>query len=216
MCLTEHHLNDQEINLTAFDQYKLSAKFCRKHHKNGGSCIFVHESTNFNTIPTDHIYKEKDFEICATKLDFFNTNVIIIVIYRSPSGDYNYFLQKLELFINSVRTTKSQLIICGDINVDYLLIHNRRQQLDMLLVNYNLTSIVNFPTRTTHGSCTAIDNFFINASQNYSIKPLVNGISDHDAQLLVLNNIIRPTQKLATFIHSFIFSHSIDLIQMWN
>ena len=87
MCLTEHHLNDQEINLTGFDQYKLGAKFCREHHKNGGSCIFVHESINFNTIPTDHIYKEKNFEICATKLDFFKTNVIIIVIYRSPSGD---------------------------------------------------------------------------------------------------------------------------------
>ena len=59
VCLTEHHLNDQEINLIAFDQYKLSAKFCRKHHKNGGSCIFVHESINFNTIPTDHVIKNR-------------------------------------------------------------------------------------------------------------------------------------------------------------
>ena len=132
----------------------------------------MHESINFNIIPTDHIYKEKDFEICTTKLDFFKTNVIIVVIYRFPSGDYNYFLQKLELFINSVCTTKTQLVICGDINVDYLLIHNRRQQLDMLLANYNLTSIVDFPTRTTHGSCTDIDYFFINVSLNYSIKPL--------------------------------------------
>jgi len=89
----------------------------------------------------------------------------------------------------------------------------------MLLANYNLTSIVNFPTRTTHGSCTAIDNFFINVSQNYSIKPLVNGISDHDAQLLVLHNIIRPTLKLATFyirdyndysIHEFLVRLSME------
>ena len=32
-------------------------------------------------------------------------------------------------------------------------------------------------------------------SQNYSIKPLINGFSDHDAQLLILENIIGPAQK---------------------
>jgi hypothetical protein len=111
---------------------------------------------------------------------------------------HNYFLKKRELFIKSVCNIKTQLI-CGDINVDYLLFHNRRQQLDTLLASYNLTSIVDFPTRIAQGSCTAIDNFFINVSQNYLIQSLVNGISDHDAQLLILKNIIRPTQKLATF-----------------
>ena len=195
VCLTEHYLKDQEIDLTVFEHYKLSAKFCRKQHKNGGSCIFVHENINFNTIPTDHVYKEKDFEICAIKLDLCKMNIVIIVVYRSPSGDYNYFLSKLELFLKSLCTTKTKLIICGDINVDYLYNHSRKQQLDMLMANYNLTSVVNFPTRTIYGSGTAIDNFFIDISQNYSIKPLINGLSDHDAQLLILENIIGPAQK---------------------
>jgi prephenate dehydratase len=63
----------------------------------------------------------------------------------------------------------------------------------MLLANCNLTSIVSFPTRTIYGSSTTTDNFFIDISQNYTIKPLVNEMSDHDAQLLVMENVIMPT-----------------------
>jgi hypothetical protein len=201
---------DQEINLTAIKHYKLSAKSCRKQYRNGGSCIFVHESINFNTIPTDHIYKEKDLEVCTIKLDLYKTNIIIIAIYRFLSGDYKYFLRKLELLLKSLCTIKTKFIICGDINVDYLHNHSRKQQLDMLLANYNLTSIVNFPTRTIYGSSTAINNFFIDISQNYSIKPLVNGMSDHDAQLLVMENVIKPTQELTTsYIRNF-NSHTIQ------
>ena len=85
----------------------------------------VHESINCDTIPTDHIYKEKDLEICAIKLDLYKTNIVIIAIYRSPSGNYNYFLRKLELLLKYLCTIKTEFIICGDINVDYLHSHSR-------------------------------------------------------------------------------------------
>jgi hypothetical protein len=134
---------------------------------------------------------------------------VIIAICRSPSGDYNYFLKKLELLLKSLCTIKTEFIICGDINVDYLHSHSRKQQLDMLLANYNLTSIVNFPTRTVNGSSTAIDNFFIDLSRNYTIKPLVNGLSDHDAQLLVMENVIMPAQELTSFYIRNFNDHSI-------
>jgi hypothetical protein len=151
----------------------------------------------------DHICKEKDIEICAIKLNLYQTNIVIIVIYRSPSGNYGYFLRKLELFLESLYTLNIELIICGDINVDYLHNHNRKQQLDMLLATYNLASIVNFPTRNVNGSSTAIDNFF-DLSRNYIIKPLINGMSDHDAQLLVMENVIVPAQELTTqYIRNF-------------
>ena len=51
------------------EYYKLSAKFCRHQQKNSGVHIFVHESTDFSTIPTHSIYKEKDLELCAIKLN---------------------------------------------------------------------------------------------------------------------------------------------------
>ena len=209
VCLTEHQLKDQEMNLASIEHYKLGAKYCRQQYKNVGTCIFLHESINYDIIPTDHICKEKDLEMCAFKLNHPKTNIVIIVIYRAPSGNYDYFLKKLELFLKASCTITTEYIICGDVNVDYLHSHSRKQQLDMLLATYNLTSIVNFPTRIVNGSSTAIDNFFIDLSRKYTIKPLINGISDHDTQLLVMEKVMLPTQKLTSYFIRDFNDHSI-------
>jgi hypothetical protein len=49
--------------------------------------------------------------------------------------------------------------------------------------------IVEFPTRFGLNSQTAIDTVFIDTSTigKYDLYPLINGLSDHDAQLLILN-----------------------------
>ena len=67
ICITEHHLKDFEMDMMTIEYYKLDAKFCRHPYKNGGACIFVHESVDFDSISTHHIGKEKDLEICAVK-----------------------------------------------------------------------------------------------------------------------------------------------------
>jgi len=58
-----------------------------------------------------------------------------------------------------------------------------------LLLSYNLISIINFPMRVQNTSATARDNIFIVVSQfeSYTITPLLNGLSDHDAQLLIIS-----------------------------
>jgi len=50
LCLTEHHLKEQEIECFAIDHYTLGAKFGRKILKKGGTNIFVHESLTFTNI----------------------------------------------------------------------------------------------------------------------------------------------------------------------
>jgi len=69
ICLTEHHLRTEEINNTTSDQYILGASFCRKKYKCGGVCIYISKSLQFSTINLEKYYKEKDFEICALKLN---------------------------------------------------------------------------------------------------------------------------------------------------
>jgi hypothetical protein len=88
------------------------------------------------------------------------------------------------------------LIICGDVNINYLQTSSSKNQLDSLLALYNLNGVVNFPTRITESSSTAIDNFFMDKGKNakYSISPIYNGLSDHDAQLLVLHDAIINNQ----------------------
>jgi hypothetical protein len=60
---------------------------------------------------------------------------------------------------------------------------------------YNLKSTVNFPTRIFSGSSNAIDNIFIDLSRKFTINPLINGLSDHDARLLKLQNVTAPIKQ---------------------
>ena len=72
-----------------------------------------------------------------------------------------------------------------------------------MLNSYSLYSIIEFPTTTNNTTSTAIDNVFINKfkHENYKIYLLINGLSDHDLQVLNLPNTIIPNNrnKLLTY-----------------
>ena len=96
-------------------------------------------------------------------------------------------------------TFTTEYIICGDINIDYLVDCERKSQLEALLETYNLTSVVNLLSHAQKNSATPIDNTFIDFSKmgNYSICPIINGLSDHDVQSITLHsfNMRSHTQK---------------------
>jgi len=81
-------------------------------------------------------------------------------------------------------------VICDDININYVENCKKRQQLDALLQTYNLTGTVSFPTLKTNASTTAIDNIFIARTKNSTIYPFINGLSDHEAKIFVIENIV--------------------------
>jgi len=66
-------------------------------------------------------------------------------------------------------------------------------------LSYNWASIIKFLTRIQNTSATAIYKIFIDVSQfeGYTIAPVINGISDHDAQLLTISTDYTyvPTQR---------------------
>jgi hypothetical protein len=65
---------------------------------------------------------------------------------------------------------------------------------------------VNFPTRCQKNSATTIDNIFIERDRkhDYFIPPLINGLSDHDTQLITLNTIsLNPPIKQIVEIRKF-------------
>jgi hypothetical protein len=60
-----------------------------------------------------------------------------------------------------------------------------------MLESYNLLAIVHFPTRVQNQSSTKVDNIFIDIhkSRNYTVQPLHNGLSDHDAEVLIVKDV---------------------------
>jgi exonuclease III len=158
LCLTEHHLSYDNLHCTYIQHYNSGAAYCRNNFKLGGSCIFVHE---FLEVNLSAFCKEKDLEACAVKISFSRGNICVLSIYRAPSGNFVYFLKGLETILKSLYSPKLEFIICGDININYLVDSNNRKQLDALLSSFNLFSIVDFPTRIQITSSSAIENIFI-------------------------------------------------------
>ena len=193
-------MNHSELQHTFFYNYKLGVSYCRTLYEKVGVCIYVQESLRYVRIDLEKYCKDKDFEVCAIKIHFNTKSACIIAIYRAPSGNFDLFITKLDTILKKLYTATSEYIVCGDINIDYLADSNRKSQLEDLLKTYNLTCVVNFPTRTQKNSATAIDNIFINISEmgNYSICPIINGLSDHDAQSIILHsfNLTPPTKTI--------------------
>jgi hypothetical protein len=67
-----------------------------------------------------------------------------------------------------------------------------------MMTTYNLIQVVNFPTRIGNDIGTLINNIFLDFTRlnRYSVYPMKNGLSDHDAQILVLNKLQIPFRKI--------------------
>jgi exonuclease III len=198
LCFTEHHLKEFEIINTHITNYSLGPSYCRHSRTHGRVGIFVHNTLAYSTINLNNICNNNDYEACAVKLDISPNTYHILCIYRPPAGNFSTFLLHLETVLMQLNSNTTNLIICGDININYLQDSRNKSLLNSLLDSYNLHSAVTFPTRISNNSSTSIDNIFIDKTKNadYSIIPISNGLSDHDAQVILLHNTDIPTQQV--------------------
>jgi exonuclease III len=180
---SEHHLEHTELDQINIEGFKLCSAYCRQAVKRGGVCIFIQNDLEYSMIDVSKYCKDQDIEICLLNLKTTSFSSHIMVVYRAPTGNFNLFLNRLDDSIKSIYRANLNLILCGDININYLTENDRKRQLDSVLQTYNLTAIVTFPTRSQGISSTTIDNIFTDNSKisNYTISPIFNGLSDHDA-----------------------------------
>jgi hypothetical protein len=75
-------------------------------------------------------------------------------------------------------------------NINYCTDTDRRQ-LGSFLNSYNLFSTIHFPTSNQNRSDTATNYIFIDtfAFTNCKIIPIINGLSDHKARLLIIKKL---------------------------
>jgi hypothetical protein len=134
---------------------------------------------------------EKFIEECAAQINIVDRFIILLCMYRSPSEKFGEFAVQLDLILKYLYTPKLEFI-CGDFNIIFLIDSlSFAQQLTLLLHSHNLFHIADFPTRTTKDSSSATDNIFIdyNKINSFQVFSLINGLSDHKAQYLCVNNI---------------------------
>ena len=113
---------------------------------------------------------------------------------------------------SSLYKGSTYLILCGDFNINNFDVSSRKHLLETLLASFNLSSTVTFPTRIATNSSTLIDNIYIDINCcNFTVYPLINGLSDHDAQVIKLSNLFNINPK-----NHYTFTRRIDSNSTWT
>jgi hypothetical protein len=189
ICVSEHHLTSENFLFINLEKYVLGSSYAHLIHHAGGVCIYISD-LNITIINLSEFCDEINIEICAVKITTRKTNIIVLCIYRSPSGNFGHFVNMIDIVLKLLYKPKIEFIICGDFNVNFLEDGGRKKQLSLLMQSDNIFHTVEFSTRISKKSNTAIDNSFIdNARLNsFEVTYISNGVSGHDAQCLVIKN----------------------------
>jgi hypothetical protein len=126
---------------------------------------YVHKSYQFVNIDLDRHCIEQDFEVCAIKLSNSPINLCVLSLYRSPSGNFDTFILKLEEILNILFQNQVNLVICGEFNANFMTNNTKRYKIISLLKRYNLDYIVDFPTRMGTCSALSIDNILLDRNR---------------------------------------------------
>jgi len=120
-------MEEHELLQLTLSGYTLGSCFTCEHLQGGGVCIFDRKDPNINKTDITHTFREKDLEICAVELETEASKVIVLSVYRAPTGDFNQFLKKLDDTLKFLYKPKTEFLLCGDINVNYLHDNNHKK-----------------------------------------------------------------------------------------
>jgi exonuclease III len=147
ICITEHHLSNHELDNISINHYKLGASYYRTICKYGGVNRYVHESLTMTYINLHRFCSDYDLEATAVKFKTKFDAYCVLCIYRPLAGDFSKFFSVLDSLNSHLHSPHTNLIVCGDININYLQTCSSRNQLDSLMALYNLYGVVDFHTR---------------------------------------------------------------------
>jgi hypothetical protein len=75
---------------------------------------------NVNKINITLKCRGRDLEIFAVEIETETSKLIVLSLYRAPTGDFNWFIENLDDTLKYLYEPKTEFLICGDINTDYL------------------------------------------------------------------------------------------------
>uniref|UniRef100_A0A1B6MTI7 Reverse transcriptase domain-containing protein n=1 Tax=Graphocephala atropunctata TaxID=36148 RepID=A0A1B6MTI7_9HEMI len=189
-------MKEEEVNRLNVIDFNLSSYFCRKFHSKGGVMILIKNGLKGRKVVlppqlNNLLGEEKQFEFCLYMLTLSNFKLIIVGLYRSPLSCTEIFIDRLSQLLSYLNKMYPNIaIMCaGDININVLVQSKEQSMLRNMLASQNMEYLINFPTRVTNNSTTAIDNFLIQKSylEIISVEGIITCLSDHDGQMLKIS-----------------------------
>lgn len=161
LCVNEHWLNTNTVNLCQIEGYKIVSNYCRLPHKHGGVLIYAKQDLLVNDLVwIKNLTTESDCEIVGVEV--LNPRIFICSVYRSPGRNHETLLSTLDLVCQELAKNNKPIVICGDININYLDKNKKCQDLIEFLNSHGLHMTNKEPTRVSKDSATCIDYIFTN------------------------------------------------------
>jgi exonuclease III len=115
------------------ENYTLGTSYSRLSREKGGVCIFIHSTLKFSKTDLDRFCQDQNIEIFALKIKINLINICITAVYRAPTGNFNQFINSLDTVLRKLYTPTSQFIICGDININYIIDNEKKKSTECII-----------------------------------------------------------------------------------
>ena len=157
----------------------------------GGVSVFAKNGL-YNVKKIQHLsICEPYIETCATFMHSIKhqSNLIVIGVYRPPTGDIYDFVSKLESILTNPSLTNKTVVLAGDMNIDLTNVSSNHVNLYLSTLNsLNFYSTISQPTRSVRGfsnNDSLLDHIFINKLGPFNSTVFMYDISDHRGTSLV-------------------------------
>lgn len=172
--------NNNSINLTGFHP---PIRRDRPYDPHGGVAIYVRNMLYCKPRPDLQLQGLEAVWI-QTKLD--QDHLLIGSYYRPPNSPAQYW-SLIKDSIQKVNDTGSKFIILGDFNTDWL--HNPSHHLTNILNQFQMTQLINTPTRVTNTTSTCLDLIMLQCKHLVTKTEVLPEIcSDHQVPCIHIKN----------------------------
>lgn len=174
-----------DLTMTGYEMFYTN----RKDKRSGGVALYIDRKLDCKSIENMSLAVEGVLECVTVEITLEKRNKILVsCVYRTSGSDISVFKDWIEKLFSL--STKHDIILCGDYNIDLLKVNNEKSIKDFIdsMLSNNLYPLITRPTRVTVRSTTLIDNIFTNIINNEIISGiLVSDISDHFPVFMVYN-----------------------------
>ena len=191
--------NHHDLNIVSLPGYIFinsnSTSFC------GGVGLYIKQGLSF-TIRNDLHFTCDQHKSVWTELKSVNgkeKSLIIGVLYRHPGNPIKEFKDNFSTFLSTISEENKDICVIGDININLMNIDTDSsiKTYSNMLTSFNLTNMINLPTRITGTTRTIIDHLYHNDSNKFlNAAIIISDISDHFPLLVAIKrNNVNPSEE---------------------
>lgn len=185
--------------------------------RGGGVGFYIKKTLTYSVVTFDQAYSS-DFEYIAIKSVVDKKNILLLDVYRPPSGNIETFLSTLEDILSVTVPFFDHVVVLGDININFLSNDLSKIKLLNLLGIFNMRQLITEPTRfnLTSNNSSLIDVVMANQELDFvksDSVPISRAVTDHNLVYVIFN--LRKTPNTNKIIKCRNYKN-IDFAQFHN